>query len=610
MESRGIWHLMSARTRRSLTLTWIVLFALSLLLQSFSLAGAQPVLAVHDEQFQLDGNAIDDPGTPPDDWANHPGADAFSLVNDPLDGSVDNIFTTGGSKDVNDTNEWRWTLGNVPDKDNLEHAFAALYGDNIYFGADRFANDGDAAVGFWFFKNGITVNANGTFSPIHAVGDLFVVSHFENGGTASDIVLYQWTGSVLQELGSGAVCTAPPVDDMACAIANASATPAPWPYTPKSGPANIYPANSFFEGGLDLAALYGGNPPCFSSFLVETRSSQEPNAQLKDFAFGSFNTCVPPTITTAVSSANVDFGGTVTDTATLSGSDGPASGTVSFFLCGPAASNPDCSTGGTQVGGAVAVSTTASGGTATSAAFTVGTTAAAVGNYCFRAVYTPDAASQYLAGSHTNTTTECFNVAAPVVTLGLQVTKAVTGNTGGTDPILNVPLAQIGDTLHYTLTYSGVGPITNAVITDVLPVGLDYKVGSAAGDANFTFVDYNTTTRTLTWTAASLPDPASGSVSYDVTVPAAAADQPQPLVNVATIDSTQTEPDSDTRSVAVLAPPLELTPPPTSTLSPESGTSNPGFGLMLVLLGLAGLALGVGFVTPVPERVRRRDRLG
>jgi hypothetical protein len=31
---------------------------------------------------------------------------------------------------------------------------------------------------------------------------------------------------------------------------------------------------------------------------------------------------------------------------------------------------------------------------------------------------------------------------------------------------------------------------------------------------------------------------------------------------------------------------------------------------MLVLLGLAGLGLGIGFITPVPERVRRRDRLG
>jgi hypothetical protein len=79
-------------------------------------------------------------------------------------------------------------------------------------------------------------------------------------------------------------------------------------------------------------------------------------------------------------------------------------------------------------------------------------------------------------------------------------------------------------------------------------------------------------------------------------------------VNVATIDSDETEPDSDTASVAVLAPPLELTPPPTNILVPETGTSNPGFALMLVLLGVAGLALGIGFITPVPESVRRKER--
>jgi hypothetical protein len=29
---------------------------------------------------------------------------------------------------------------------------------------------------------------------------------------------------------------------------------------------------------------------------------------------------------------------------------------------------------------------------------------------------------------------------------------------------------------------------------------------------------------------------------------------------------------------------------------------------MLILVGMAGLALGIGFITPVPERVRRRDQ--
>jgi uncharacterized repeat protein (TIGR01451 family)/fimbrial isopeptide formation D2 family protein len=191
----------------------------------------------------------------------------------------------------------------------------------------------------------------------------------------------------------------------------------------------------------------------------------------------------------------------------------------------------------------------------------------------------------------------------------LTIEKSFTGNTGGTDPILNVPAAKIGDTLHYTLTYTGSGQLTNAVITDKIPAGLEYVAGTALGNADFNDGTYDAATRTITWHAKGvLPDPASGSVTYDVKVTAAAPALAQPLVNVATIDSDETEPDSDTASVAVLAPPLELTPPPTNILVPETGTSNPGFALMLVLLGVAGLALGIGFITPVPESVRRRDR--
>jgi hypothetical protein len=128
------------------------------------------------------------------------------------------------------------------------------------------------------------------------------------------------------------------------------------------------------------------------------------------------------------------------------------------------------------------------------------------------------------------------------------------------------------------------------------------------------FVGYDEATRTLTWrgngTDNAIPDPADGTVTYQVTVLDTAPEFAQPLTNVATIDSLQTEAVSDTASVAVLAPPQELTPPPTSTITPQTGTGNPGFALMLILLGVAGLTLGIGFITPVPARVRRRDRLG
>jgi uncharacterized repeat protein (TIGR01451 family)/fimbrial isopeptide formation D2 family protein len=171
----------------------------------------------------------------------------------------------------------------------------------------------------------------------------------------------------------------------------------------------------------------------------------------------------------------------------------------------------------------------------------------------------------------------------------------------------DLPTAEEGDTITYTLDYFLNGePVTDGVISDVLPEGLGYVEGSATSSAEFSFVGYDEATRTLTWEAAEVTE--NGSVSYQATVLVAADELEQPLLNVATIDSGQTEPDSDDSDVFVPAPPEALTPPPTDTLAPSQAPSNPGFSLMLVLLGLAGLVLVVGFVTPVPERVRRRDR--
>jgi hypothetical protein len=151
------------------------------------------------------------------------------------------------------------------------------------------------------------------------------------------------------------------------------------------------------------------------------------------------------------------------------------------------------------------------------------------------------------------------------------------------------------------------------VITDALPKGLEYVDGTALGNADFDNGTYDAATRTITWHAKGvLPDPANGTVTYDVKVADNAPEFSQPLVNLATIDSDETAPATDTASVAVLAPPEQATatPPATSTLTPEAAPSNPGLALMLVLLAIAGLTLGIGFITPAPERVRRRDRLG
>jgi len=124
---------------------------------------------------------------------------------------------------------------------------------------------------------------------------------------------------------------------------------------------------------------------------------------------------IPAVFTTQASVGQITFGqGTVTDTATLSGANGPVTGSVKFFVCGPAASNPDCTSDGTQVGVAVTIV----GGQATSAPFTP----PATGHYCFRGEYTPDAFAPYSPSNHTDTTLECFTVTAQT---------AINTNAGG-----------------------------------------------------------------------------------------------------------------------------------------------------------------------------------
>ena len=133
---------------------------------------------------------------------------------------------------------------------------------------------------------------------------------------------------------------------------------------------------------------------------------------------------VAPTITTQVSTAGFRPGGSVTDTATLSGDLGPVTGTVTFFVCGPSGSAPDCSSGGTQHG----EPKTISDGTAVSDPFSP----TEHGLYCFRAEYTPEShAGPYSPGSHTNLTTECFTVfLAPGQ---LEVVKSLPSGTGTFD---------------------------------------------------------------------------------------------------------------------------------------------------------------------------------
>jgi len=464
---------MGVRTRRSLALSWSALFVLSLLLQYFSFALASPALAVHDEGlFELDGNAVNQAAAG-NDWdqvhAGTSSADQTKFITDAVNSTPDeHLFTGGGSKDGQDISNWKWTSGpGVQDKNDIEHAFAAAYTGGaggaetfIYFGQDRYAQDGDAFVGFWFLKSAVSEKADGTFNGVHQDGDILVQADFTNGGVIQEFKVSKWLSGALHQVDTGLECPAanvPLADDSACGKVNGigiGEIDSPWAYTPKSGTADKIPQGGFFEAGINLTTL-GLDQGCFSTFVSETRSSQSLTSTLSDYAMGSFSFCTTPDISTQVKqgatslgdNGNITIGESVTDVATLTGSKGTVTGTVDFFQCFSASATPDCTTGGDQVGG----TKTLSGGIATSDAFTPD----AVGHYCFRAEYHAAAGSKYLDVNHTNTTSECFDVVKKVPSI---VTAAVESVSLGTEITDSATLSGATSDAGGSIVFRAYGP--------------------------------------------------------------------------------------------------------------------------------------------------------
>jgi hypothetical protein len=322
-------------------------------------------LAVHDDPgtpFELDGNATNAAGTynplvgPDfrDDWQNVFNLPTNGNVGNPVFGSGETFIRDMPADSPANATERQYNLGKdsldvttwttkavgtvVPDKDNIVNAFAKQYNVDldgggpqgvhkvIYFGADRFANNGDAALGFWFFQHGVETSGDGfTMASAHTArndatgqrGDILVQVDFVSGGSSSEIQIFEWLGNnappagtpsnklfgggTLLELGAGAsngsgVCMA---GDVACAITNNDDSAAyHWRFESKfpvvigKGKGTIqqkYPHESFYEGGIDVTALLGD--VCFNSFLANTRTSHSETADLKDLALGDFNTC-------------------------------------------------------------------------------------------------------------------------------------------------------------------------------------------------------------------------------------------------------------------------------------------------------------------------------
>ena len=531
---------------------WVVLLAIVALLSALGVGSA---LAVHDAgAFELDtpsANATDDAGTTGEDWdlicKANPSTCTFAAGYTPPAGTTTavssshvkdvtgagaesltaTIFTGGGSKDGQDISSWLWKddAGGLPDKDNLLHAYAARYSipkstacpapetatncELIYFGSDRYANDGDATQAFWFLQNQITLNGpsskGGTqFTGVHRNGDLLIISEFSNGGTKSTITVYTWQNGTLQlEAGGDDQRCGLQASDPFCGIVNTNLEPtiSPWTFLDKAG-SSSFRQGELYESGINLShpdiALA---EECFSSFVAETRSSTSVTATLKDFVLGQFQSCQPAMTTTASTNGTVAPGTSVTDVAriTVTGAANPPdpTGTVTFFLCSNATNG--CPTGGTNVGtGALANqsggSTTDGIAEATSPPVNSAGSPLSPGRYCFRAEW-PGSTTYPGALSHTNNTTECFSV---------QDTTSIT--------TAQKWLPQDTATIA---TGSGAAAPTGTVVFSL------YENGTCSGTPATTFTDttapyetnntsYETESTVISWSATFTPSAGSG----------------------------------------------------------------------------------------------------
>ena len=327
MTERLIGETGRRRRRRFLFLPLLVVAFTSL----FVIAGAQ---AVHDEDFQLDGDVLSSTTTSAGgttqgvDWDaifNANGTTKSTLPTGFADAKLTKDFNNNGatfltsdtstfatgSKDTLPIADWQCNFdNNVNSKIDVMNAYSTSYqigtGDEfMYFALERNTNTGDANVGFWFLQDEVGCTSTGgavDFVGEHRDGDILVVSEFSNGGAVSTIQVYRWDdpdptdedpGSLNPDaIGEGVDCRTPTTlpDDNACAAANTTANgvngtiTVPWltsNFKDKVG--NKLRTAEFFEGGVNLTDLNLGGK-CFNTFIGDTRSSTSLTATLFDFS--------------------------------------------------------------------------------------------------------------------------------------------------------------------------------------------------------------------------------------------------------------------------------------------------------------------------------------
>jgi hypothetical protein len=263
-----------------------------------------------------DGNTGNGP-----DWADifngngdkiNPSDTAAFIKDDISAGSLlDNTVFSGGPGDKNQDHisDWTWTTSSVPAKDDVTNAYAysKVSGGHmiLYVGIEREDPSGDAHLDVEFYQNTIGLSAGPpcpgggqcTFTFTgggNKDGDLLASLDFSQGGTFGGLEVRRRHEGVKNnydppvQLG-GQGCNAA---GTVCAFTNGGdINGGPWPnYDNHGAVITTLSANAFTEFGIDVTALFN-TTPCFSTFMVKSRSSQSFTATLKDFNFHGFASC-------------------------------------------------------------------------------------------------------------------------------------------------------------------------------------------------------------------------------------------------------------------------------------------------------------------------------
>ncbi len=302
MASRGTGVARYEGARRGLTLSWLVLFIFSILLQYGALASPPSALGAASfksgtiQGFEIDGNllagdassnpgglaaAIVDGGLPMADGADwRSPAAAGGIVDDLYNNAADVWFKFG--KELDTTNWAYQTKAVTPGKDDMKHvmAYAKFVGAKAYFyaGAERVITNGTTHMTFELNRKAFKVWADGVSKPDRSIGDVIIGMDFANGGTQPEVEVHTITG--VTTTANGQVVT------VSTDLSNPAAVHAAVNLVDMADQGFGYAqgAFSFAELALDLHGL-GIDPSCpgFASGHIRTRSGGDLlSSDLKD----------------------------------------------------------------------------------------------------------------------------------------------------------------------------------------------------------------------------------------------------------------------------------------------------------------------------------------